>query len=166
MDTQKQRQRRRDDAKRTESGNASFSWYLQSRYPQRTAARRALEWIGASKSRLVFRYEISDLFFSWSPFKYNCPGVWCGHRPRGWQRTYTISLCTCMYEISKSRDFNSDFMISTKISDFYSHSPQNSMISLHSSDFTTDFWFQYLDFWFQYKFLISILISEWFQWFL
>jgi len=30
---------------------------------QKTAARRALEWIGASKARLVFRYEISDLFF-------------------------------------------------------------------------------------------------------
>ena len=29
---------------------------------QRMAARRALEWIGASKARLVFRYEISDLF--------------------------------------------------------------------------------------------------------
>jgi len=29
---------------------------------QRTAARRALEWIGASKARLVFRYEMSDLF--------------------------------------------------------------------------------------------------------
>jgi len=28
---------------------------------QRIAARRALEWIGASKARLVFRYEISDL---------------------------------------------------------------------------------------------------------
>ena len=27
------------------------------------AARRALEWIGMSKGRLVFRYEISDLFF-------------------------------------------------------------------------------------------------------
>ena len=28
---------------------------------QRMAARRALEWIGASKVRLLFRYEISDL---------------------------------------------------------------------------------------------------------
>jgi len=29
---------------------------------QRMAARRALEWIGASEAQLVFRYEISDLF--------------------------------------------------------------------------------------------------------
>jgi len=29
---------------------------------QRMAARRALEWIGASKAQLVFRYEISELF--------------------------------------------------------------------------------------------------------
>ena len=29
---------------------------------QRTAARRALEWIGTSKAQLVFRNEISDLF--------------------------------------------------------------------------------------------------------
>jgi len=28
---------------------------------QRMAARRALEWIGTLKARLVFRYEISDL---------------------------------------------------------------------------------------------------------
>jgi len=86
--------------------------------------------------------------------------------PRGWQ--HTISL----YGISKSHDFNCDFVISTVIStviswflqwfqitvisDFYSHSPQNSMISLHSYDFTTDFWFQYINFRFLYKFLISI----------
>jgi len=31
---------------------------------QRMAARRALEWIRMSKGRLVFRYEISDLFLS------------------------------------------------------------------------------------------------------
>ena len=30
---------------------------------QRMASRRALEWIGTSKAWLVFRYEISDLFF-------------------------------------------------------------------------------------------------------
>ena len=29
---------------------------------QRMAARRALEWIGTLKARLVFIYEISDLF--------------------------------------------------------------------------------------------------------
>ena len=32
---------------------------------QRVTARRALEWIGTLKARLVFRYEISDLF-CWS----------------------------------------------------------------------------------------------------
>ena len=31
---------------------------------QRTAARRAVEWIGASKARLIVRYEISDLFLT------------------------------------------------------------------------------------------------------
>jgi len=31
---------------------------------QRMAARRALEWIGTLKARLVFRYEISDLFLN------------------------------------------------------------------------------------------------------
>ena len=29
---------------------------------ERRAARRALEWIRTSKARVVFRYEISDLF--------------------------------------------------------------------------------------------------------
>ena len=39
MDTEKQRQLRRDDARLTESGNASlaeassYSWYIQSCYP-------------------------------------------------------------------------------------------------------------------------------------
>jgi len=45
MDTEKQRQHRRDDARLAKSGNTS----------------RALEWIGMSEARLVFRYEISDL---------------------------------------------------------------------------------------------------------
>jgi len=40
------------------------------------AARRALEWIRTSKARLVFRYEISDLFFfavpSWSHYRWKC----------------------------------------------------------------------------------------------
>jgi len=35
---------------------------------QRMAARRALEWIGTSKARLVFRYEISDLLV----FNFQC----------------------------------------------------------------------------------------------
>ena len=41
---------------------SSYSWYLQSRYQKRMAARRALEWIGTLKARLFFWYEISDLF--------------------------------------------------------------------------------------------------------
>jgi len=51
MDTKKQRQRRRDHARLTRVANQ-----------QRMAARRAVEWIGTSKARLDFRYEISDLF--------------------------------------------------------------------------------------------------------
>jgi len=63
MDTEKQRQRRRDDAKLTESGNARSEQLLEMpTVLQRIAARRALEWIGMSKTQLVFRYEISDLF--------------------------------------------------------------------------------------------------------
>ena len=83
---------------------------------------------------------------------------------RVWERGVGNTQFPC----TRFRDFNCDFVISTVISwfiqwfwitvisDFYSHSPQNSIISLHSYDFTTDFWFQYTDFWFQYKFLISI----------
>ena len=68
MDTEKkQRQRRRDDARLTESGNAR-SEQLRTRgayrvaNQQRMAAKRAPEWIRTLKSRLVFTYEISDLF--------------------------------------------------------------------------------------------------------
>ena len=69
MDTEKQRQRIRDDARLTESGNAR-SEQLNTRgayrvaSQQRMAARRALEWIGASKARLLFRYEILGLFWT------------------------------------------------------------------------------------------------------
>ena len=55
MDTEKQRQHRRDDARLPESGNARSEQLLvvPSAYrvtnQQRMAARRALEWIGASK---------------------------------------------------------------------------------------------------------------------
>ena len=55
MDTEKQRQRRRDNARLTKSGNARSEQLLvvPSAYrvanQQRMAARRALEWIGASK---------------------------------------------------------------------------------------------------------------------
>ena len=68
MDTEKQRQCRRDDARLTESGNArSEQLHICGAYrvanQQRMAAKRALEWIRTSKSRLVYRYEISDLFY-------------------------------------------------------------------------------------------------------
>ena len=67
MDTEKQRQRRRDDARLTESGNARSEQLLVVPTESLTnreimAVRRALEWIRTSKARLVFRYEISDLF--------------------------------------------------------------------------------------------------------
>jgi len=72
MDTEKQRQRRRDDARLTESGNARSEQLLvvptesltnRVANQQSLAVRRALEWIRTSKARLVFRYEISDLFY-------------------------------------------------------------------------------------------------------
>jgi len=63
MDTEKQRQRRRDDARLTESGNARSEQLLvvptESLNQQRIDAWRALEWIGMAKTRLVFRYKIS-----------------------------------------------------------------------------------------------------------
>ena len=67
MDPEKQRQRRRDGARLTESGNARSEQLLMVPTEsltgqQTTAARRALEWISTSIARLVFRYEISDLF--------------------------------------------------------------------------------------------------------
>jgi len=66
MDTKKQRQRRRDDARLTESGNAGWNraatcGAYRVADQQRMAARRALEWIKTSEAQLVFRYEISDL---------------------------------------------------------------------------------------------------------
>jgi len=65
MDPEKQRQRRHDGV--TESGNARSEQLLvvpteSLTGQQTTAARRTLEWISMSKARLVFRYEISDLF--------------------------------------------------------------------------------------------------------
>ena len=60
MDTEKQRQRRRDDARLTESGNARSKQLLV--VPTESLTNRVwLEWIRTSKTRLVFRYEISDL---------------------------------------------------------------------------------------------------------
>ena len=65
MDTEKQRQRRHDDTRLAESGNARSEQLLvmptESLTNQRMAARRALERIGKSKARPVFRYEVSDL---------------------------------------------------------------------------------------------------------
>ena len=64
MDTEKQGQRRRDDARLTESGNAR-SEQLSTRGAYRVAQATEFglpEWIRTSKARLVFRYEISDLF--------------------------------------------------------------------------------------------------------
>ena len=66
MDTEKQRQRRRDNARLTKSGNARSEQLLvvPSAYrvanQQRMAARRALEWIGASKPGwfLDMKYQI------------------------------------------------------------------------------------------------------------
>ena len=63
MDTEKQRQRRRDDARLTESRNArSTHDAYRVANQQRMAARRTPEWIRTSKAWLVFRYDISDLF--------------------------------------------------------------------------------------------------------
>ena len=69
MDTEKQRQRRRNDVRLIKSRNARSEQLLvvpiqyRVAFQQRMAARRALEWIRTSKAQLVFRYEISDLFF-------------------------------------------------------------------------------------------------------
>jgi len=64
MDTEKQRQRRRDDARLTESGNARNE-LLNTRSAYRVAKPTEFglpEWIRTSKAWLVFRYKISDLF--------------------------------------------------------------------------------------------------------
>jgi len=53
MDTEKQRQCRRDE---------QLLGAYRVTDQQRMAARRALEWIGALEAWLIFRYEISDLF--------------------------------------------------------------------------------------------------------
>jgi len=62
MDTEEQRQCRRNDERLTESGSARSKQLLEMPTVLRRIARRALEWIGMSKTQLVFRYEISDLF--------------------------------------------------------------------------------------------------------
>ena len=61
MDTEKQRQHRRDDARLTESRNARSKQLLV--VPTESLTNRVwLEWIRMSNAQLVFRYEISDLF--------------------------------------------------------------------------------------------------------
>jgi len=52
-----------DNARLTKSGNTRSELLVMpaESLTNRMAARRALEWIGTSKARLVFRYEISDL---------------------------------------------------------------------------------------------------------
>jgi len=63
MNTKKQRQRRQDDARLTESGNARSEQLLV--VPTESLTNRVwLEWIRTSKARLVFRYEISDLLIT------------------------------------------------------------------------------------------------------
>ena len=62
MDTEKQRQRRRNNTRLTKSGNARSEQHAyRVANQQRMTARRAHEWIGASKGRAGFRYEMSDL---------------------------------------------------------------------------------------------------------
>ena len=64
MGTEKQRQRRCDGARLTESGNTR-SEQLNTHGAHRVANQQSFglpEWIRTLKDRLVFRYEISDLF--------------------------------------------------------------------------------------------------------
>ena len=63
MDTEKQRQCRRDDVRLTESGNAR-SKQLPVVPTELLTNRVWLEWIRMSKAWLVFRYEVSDLLSS------------------------------------------------------------------------------------------------------
>jgi len=64
MDIKKQRQCRHNDKadqeqKRQKRAATCDAYRITNQ--QRMAVRRALEWIGMSKGRLVFSYEISDL---------------------------------------------------------------------------------------------------------
>ena len=71
MDTEKQRQHRRDDARLTKSGNARSEQLLvvPSTYrvtnQQRMAARRALEWIGALKPGWFLGMKYHTCFCGW-----------------------------------------------------------------------------------------------------
>ena len=55
-------QQREADRKRKRQKRAATHGVYRVANQQRMAARRALDWIGTSKARLVFRYEISDLY--------------------------------------------------------------------------------------------------------
>ena len=82
MDTEKQRQRRGDDVRLTESGNAGWNraatcGAYRVADQQRMAARRALEWIKTSEARLVFRYEISDLLTKFIEMACSCVTIIC-----------------------------------------------------------------------------------------
>jgi len=71
MDTEKQRQHRRDDARLTESGNARSKQLLV--VPTESLTNRVwIEWVRTSKAQLVFRCEISDLFNTDSNCHQNC----------------------------------------------------------------------------------------------
>ena len=60
MDTEKQRQHRRDNARLTNSRNARSEQLLV--VPTESLTNRVwLEWIGTSKVQLVFGYKISEL---------------------------------------------------------------------------------------------------------
>jgi len=80
MDTEKQRQRRHDDARLTESGNARSKQLLVMPTESLTnreilcimAARRALEWITTSKARLVLDMKYQTCF-SLPAVKYHLP---------------------------------------------------------------------------------------------
>ena len=67
MDTEKQRQRRRDDAKLTENRNArSEQLSASTRGAYRVANQQSMACLSGSrtsKARLVFGYEISDLLY-------------------------------------------------------------------------------------------------------
>ena len=96
MDTEKQRQHRHYDVSLTESGNTRSEQLImiptESLTNQRMAARRALEWIGKSKARPVFRYEISDLLTQ--------PLYGRGEQPgRGEWPGYKDTETVCLYNL-------------------------------------------------------------------
>ena len=75
MDTEKQRQCRRNNMRLTtwgwprETPEVSYWWCLESLTNKRMAARRALEWIGTSKARLVLDMKYQTCFqITWKIF--------------------------------------------------------------------------------------------------